>query len=131
VLFMPPASLRPVYVLTKYQGSSTRLDCALATDVTSAFFCVGAQVPLGSAISIDVYARQGGLLLAHGDFVVSAFALPTLGMVAAFTSTPTATPPLTTGTLGTTQAAGGTPATPTRTPLKPTTKPPGTAYPNP
>lgn len=131
VLYMPPADLREVYVVTTYQGSQTRAACALATDISSMFYCVSAQVPLGSTIGIDVYARAGAVLLAHGDIEVSAFALPTLGVAGLLSPSATLTSrPSPTGTVATTPQARGTPATPTRTPVKPTNKP-GTAYPNP
>ena len=114
----------------------------------SIIYCTGPQLPLGSRLHIEVLAVQEHILLASGDFVLNALALPTVPLEGdvspspsadltpspTLTRRPSATPPQSASATLTPRPVGT--LSPTSTPLLQTatrtrTPTPGTAYPNP
>lgn len=77
--------------------------------------CTGPLIPLGSSVHVEVAAADAGALIASGDFILNALALPTVPAGAEL-------PP--------TDAVTITPRS-TRTPAPTRTPGPGTPYPNP
>ena len=83
-------------------------------------YCAGPQIPLGSTVRIDVFAMPEQILLASGEFVLAAFALPTVPVGGVTLPTlifptprPTRTP-----FLGTAYPNPGSSSTPTRNPIR-------------
>jgi hypothetical protein len=131
--YVPPDSLQEFYVKIIYKQTRVIAPCVAAMDSPTVSYCTGVLVPLGTTIGLEVYATKSNVLLARGEFVVAALALPTqmVASTSELTSTAMAgTTPLplgtpTTGTLFSTLTPQGVPTrTPTRTP------PAGTSYPN-
>lgn len=123
-----PPDLEAVVV---HERSSVAFPCEFTDVASSVIYCTGPQLPLGSTILIQIYTVAERILLASGEFVLTALALPT--------------PPVGEGVALPTLPASMT-ARPTRTPIPgtvlPTTSPqstrnatqtpvPGTAYPYP
>lgn len=65
-------------VVVTHKGEDLPFACMAADEGNTLFYCTGKQLPLGSALHIEVYAVQGRALLASGDFQVNAFELPEL-----------------------------------------------------
>lgn len=123
--------------------------CKFTDATASVLYCTGPQVPLGSRLHIELRSTEPSTLLASGEFVLNALALPTLpsagvGLPTALTggaATPTGSPAATPRSTRTPFSATVNPnASPTRTPSSATAQPspsptrtpqPGTAYPNP
>lgn len=98
--------------------------CVTTAESPSVVYCTGPQVPLGTTVLIEVFALEEQVLLASGEFVLTAFALPTV---------PAGGVELPTPGEGVELPAPGAILTPrgTRTPFPAGTPLPGTAYPNP
>lgn len=75
------------------QGEATRVYSCSSTEASETILsCLGPQQPLGSIVQIEVYASEGQMLLARGEFTLTAMALPTVvvgGQPAASSSLPT------------------------------------------
>src|SRR5574338_1668596 len=61
-----------------HAGNSQELACQTSSSAPSDVYCTGLRTPLGEAIELRVLATDGGKLLAQGQLVLSAIALPTL-----------------------------------------------------
>jgi hypothetical protein len=130
VLRASPGLPEALEAVVTYKDEPRPYPCERAEPSLTAIYCSGPQPPLGSSMRIEVYATEQRTLLAAGDFVLMALALPTVS--GGGTPNPTASPQLfptptrTSGPvrLSPTPSPRGT-AAPTRTPG------PGTAYPNP
>lgn len=87
--------------------------CIAPVESPTVVYCTGPQIPLGSTVTIEVFAVEEQMLLATGRFVLTAFAMPTVPASGAQLPTPGAalTPQ------GTRRLMDGTPT-------------PATAYPN-
>ena len=79
-LLAPPATRRDLHVKLEFKGKLTVYPCVAADQSVVDVYCTGAPVPLGSSVSLGVYAADGSDALASGDFVVSSLALPTLSI---------------------------------------------------
>ena len=88
--------------------------CIRTAESPTVVYCTGPQIPLGSTVLIEVFAVDEEVLLASGEFTLTAFALPTVPAGGLELPTP--------GALIPGQA--------TRTPIPGGTPLPGTAYPN-
>lgn len=87
--------------------------CITTEDSPTIVYCTGPQIPLGTTVLIEVTAVEERVLLASGEFTLTAFALPTVQAGGVELPTP--------GAILTPRG--------TRTPLAGTPLP-GTAYPN-
>jgi hypothetical protein len=88
--------------------------CVTTAQSPTVVYCTGPQIPLGTTVLIEVFAVEEKVLLASGEFTLTAFALPTVQAGGVELPTP--------GALLNPQG--------TRTPLPRGTLFPGTAYPN-
>ena len=88
--------------------------CITTAESPTIVYCTGPQIPLGTTVLIEVFAVQEEVLLASGEFTLTAFALPTVPAGGVELPTP--------GAFFTPQG--------TRTPPLAGTPLPGTAYPN-
>jgi hypothetical protein len=103
--------------------------CITPEESPTVVYCTGPQIPLGTTVLIEVLAVEEQVLLASGEFTLTAFALPTVPAGGQELPTPA---PL---TAQATRTTGPGTASPTRPPfLTPSitqTPPPSPAYPNP
>lgn len=90
-------------------GSTLSYPCEPASQSETLIYCIGSRIPLGSSLQIQIYTTEERILLASGEFVLTALVLPTAPANGVALPTP--------DLLMT--------ARPTRTPIL------GTAYPNP
>lgn len=88
--------------------------CITTEETPTVVYCTGPQIPLGTTVLIEVFAVEEQVLLASGEFTLSAFALPTVQEGGVELPTP-----------GAILTPRGTRTPPVGTPL------PGTGYPNP
>jgi hypothetical protein len=88
VLFVPAGSPTDFQLVVDYKGVQSAYPCQLTSDSPTTFNCAGAEIPLGDAITVDIFTADGSEVLAHGEFVVTAFALPTVSMEEGDSSTP-------------------------------------------
>jgi hypothetical protein len=79
------------YVQVEYGEIRETYPCQVVEAVPTSVYCSGPRTPLGQAIHIKALRVDGDTLLAEGDFVVSAIALPTLPVPETVTLTPEAT----------------------------------------
>jgi hypothetical protein len=109
VLLSTPGMPEELDAVVRHAAEELRFPCEATAASPAVYYCTGPQLPLGSTIQIEVHATSAGTLLASGEFVIAAFALPTVptGGIELPTPSSTMTP------------------RPTRTPL------PGPGYPNP
>jgi len=113
-----------------HAGTALPYPCKSTDESPTIIYCTGPQIPLGSSIGIGIYAAAERTLLASGEFVLTAFALPTLPAdgvelptpLLLMTARPTRTP--ISDLVSPTASALATPRL-TQTPI------PGTVYPNP
>jgi hypothetical protein len=134
-LFVPPELPRDLSLIVKYKEEASTYSCASEPSLRTTVYCTGSQLPLGATISIEVLARQESVVLAGGDFVLSALELPTVPVSDSTAAvrpgiTPLAPKPSLTPAASLTRSIGGTPPT-AGTTLPSKTPPAGTAYPNP
>jgi hypothetical protein len=103
--------------------------CTTTAESPTVVYCTGPQVPLGTTVLIEVFANEEQVLLARGEFTLTALALPTVLADGQGLPTP---PPLTARATRTTGAGTAFPTRPPfLTPLITQTTTPGAAYPNP
>lgn len=103
--------------------------CMTTAESPAAVYCTGPQVPLGTTVLIQVFAYEEQVLLASGEFTLTAFALQTVPADGQGLPTP---PPLTARATRTTGPGTASPTRPpTLTPLITQTPAPSPAYPNP
>jgi hypothetical protein len=134
--YVPPGSSGDFLLEVTYKQTQAAFPCVVAMASPTDVYCTGPQIPLGTTIGIAVHAAKGNAVLARGDFVLNALALPTL-LIEGVSATPTATMIALTPVAATAAtpsptatAPTGTPGTAVATSRSPTPKP-GTAYPNP
>jgi hypothetical protein len=90
--FKLPRIKYPIFYLqVEYGGIRETYPCQVVEAVPTSVYCSGPRTPLGQAIHIKAFRVDGDTLLAEGDFVVSAIALPTLPVPETVTLTPEAT----------------------------------------
>ena len=130
VLRASPGLPEALEAVVTYKDEPLSYPCEYADPSLSIIYCSGPQLPLGSSMHIEIFATEEHTLLASGDFVLTALALPTVFVGG--TPAPAASPPLTVVATGT---PSGTRLSPTPSPRgsrQPTKTPTsGTAYPNP
>jgi hypothetical protein len=116
ITFMMPAANATDFHLNVRQGNLTvRYPCNVVENSSTSIYCTGPQIPLGTAIEIELYTQNGKLPLARGTFTINGIGLPNPGTAAS--ALPALTLPASTALPSTTS--------PLKTPV------PGTAYPNP
>jgi hypothetical protein len=59
-------------------GSSLTFPCQITPGKPRNIYCTGIRIPLGEPIEVKIVADEAGTVLAQGNFVISAVALPTL-----------------------------------------------------
>jgi hypothetical protein len=132
-LYSPGGSLQNLRMKVQYKGVQMDYPCRAVQDSLTVY-CTGPQIPLGSTLSIDVYTAPGDAVMARGDFLINAFALPSIAIGGTPTSTRTPRATASKRPLRTlTPSAPRGSRTPTLgvTPPPSKTRTPGTGYPNP
>lgn len=61
-----------------YDGSRADYPCRSSAEFPGNFHCTGPQVPLGSRIRVEVFTAGTRIILAAGEFTLTAFAMPTV-----------------------------------------------------
>lgn len=61
-----------------YNGTRTDYTCRSSAEFPGNFYCTGPQIPLGSRIRVDVFTAGTKIILASGEFTVTALAMPTV-----------------------------------------------------
>jgi hypothetical protein len=79
-ILVPLGGFREIQVHVESNGARTAYDCRAAADSPRNFSCTGPGIPLGSTMRIDVSAGTAGTLIASGDFVLTALAVPTVAL---------------------------------------------------
>jgi len=129
LLLTVPGLSEGLEIVLTHNDEKLLFGCTTTAESPAVVYCTGPQVPLGTTVLIEVFAKEEQVLLASGEFTLMALALPTVLADGQGLSTP---PPLTARATRTT--GPGTPS-PTRppllTPLATQTTTPGGAYPNP
>ncbi len=77
---LPDPSFPAFYVKVQHNDGVGQYDCKGIQDFPTNVYCAGDRTPLGDPITIEVYSNDKNVLLAQGNFVVSAIALPTAVM---------------------------------------------------
>lgn len=77
-ILVPLGGFTEIDVDVGYKGTKTAYPCEASAAFPHNFNCTGPSIPLGSTVRIDVLAGKGETVLASGDFVLTALALPTL-----------------------------------------------------
>jgi hypothetical protein len=77
-ILVPLGGFQEIYVDVEYKGTKMAYLCHGSADFPGNFDCTGPSIPLGSTIRVDVLAGKGKTLLASGDFLLTALALPTV-----------------------------------------------------
>jgi hypothetical protein len=80
-ILVPLGGFQEIHVDVGYRGTKTAYPCQTSVGFPRNFNCTGPSIPLGSTIRIDVLTGKGVTLLASGEFVLTALALPTVGVV--------------------------------------------------
>ena len=76
-ILAPLGGLQEIQVHVESDGARTAYACHAAVDSPRNFSCTGPSIPLGSTIRIEVSAGTGRTVVASGNFVLTALALPT------------------------------------------------------
>jgi len=79
-ILAPLGGLREIQVHVESNGARTAYACHAAADSPRSFSCTGPSLPLGSTMRIEVSAGTAGTVVASGDFVLTALALPTVAL---------------------------------------------------
>ena len=69
-----PEKLEAVVI---HNEESLPYSCKFTDATSSVLYCTGPQVPLGSRLHIELRSTEPSILLASGEFVLNALALPT------------------------------------------------------
>jgi hypothetical protein len=109
VLLASPGLPEKLEARVTFRGSMSTYPCTFAYGSPAVVSCTGPQAPLGSSLRIQIFVADKQVLLADGEFTLTALVMPTMPENGVEVPTPS---PLMTGR-------------PTRTPIL------GTAYPNP
>jgi len=83
--------LDEVEAVVESNGQKRTYVCHASAELPRDFYCTGPQIPLGSRVRIEIFTPPSKTTLASGDFVLTAFALPTVpigGLEAAGTAYP-------------------------------------------
>jgi hypothetical protein len=104
VLLTTPGLPEDLEVFVTHGDERHNYACAAVELSPTVVYCAGPQLPLGARVQIDVQAVSERTLLASGEFVLTAFAVPTVLMggvelptLVFPTARPTRTPPSGTG----------------------------------
>lgn len=93
--FQLPDEDYPVfYIKASNRGIVNVYSCEFVGDVLISVNCTGSRTPLGEAIDIEVYTTDGDVLIARGEFIVSAILLSTSESVTESFESETDTPTL-------------------------------------
>ena len=130
VLLVSPGFEHDLKAAVIYKDATLPYECTANETSPDVVQCTGAAVPLGSRLAVDVSSVEPDRLLAHGEFILTALAMPTVttgGLALPLSSAlPTDRFTRTPGPADGSQTPGAGPTSPVaRTPA------PGTAYPNP
>jgi hypothetical protein len=79
-ILVPLGGIQEIHVYVESNGARTPYACHAAAASPRSFSCIGPSIPLGSTIRIDVSAGTAGTVVASGDFVLTALALPTVAL---------------------------------------------------
>ena len=140
VLAAAPDLPQGLEVEVQHKGSTLQYLCESTEQTPGTVYCTGPQLPLGSTMLVQVYATKERYLVASGEFVLMALALPTVPVGGTAPATPwflvpgsgqTPTPSLTLRAATPTRSATRLPPSPTMPVPATRTPPSGTAYPNP
>lgn len=122
----PKANYPEFYVKGSNKGITNSYQCQADRKIPTIVYCTGISTPLGEVIEIEVYAVDGDILMASGDFMISSMALSLPSSLAVVVNqkivTPTPTMPAPTEPF---------PAQTEIVPVFSPTPTPGVAYPNP
>ena len=133
VLLAAPGLPEDLKAHAAWNGGTGSYRCEGTNPDATLLACTGPLIPLGSSVHIEVMADEGKTLIASGDFVLMALALPTVSEGA---DLPTTEAGIITPRSTRTPAAGTLTRTPTPGPPTPmagtvTPSPNPTVYPNP
>ncbi len=111
------------YAQVESRGVTARFRCQAVEEDPTTGFCSGARTPLGEPLALRLYAAKDDALLATGDFVLMALALPTFSSATA-TEGPAPTEPTAIAPSPTFPGEGGPPIPtfPARTPVRTPTR---------
>ena len=78
-ILVPLGGFQEIHVDVEYKGTKSAYPCDASAAFPRNFNCTGPSIPLGSTLRIDVLTGKPEIVLASGDFVLTALALPTIG----------------------------------------------------
>ncbi len=64
----------------EYNGSVSAYTCRPSAEFQRTFYCIGPAIPLGSTVRILISTGAREIPVASGEFVLTAFALPTVSV---------------------------------------------------
>lgn len=73
----PDLSFPDFYLKIRWHGGESIYECQRVKGFPTSIYCVGAQIPLGEKIELEVFSKTEGYLIAKGNLVISSLALPT------------------------------------------------------
>lgn len=69
---LPEADFPPFYVMASNRGNVNTYPCESAADHPLNVYCSGARTPLGEYIDLEVYTAGENVMIARGQFILSA-----------------------------------------------------------
>jgi hypothetical protein len=79
-VLLPLGGLEDIRVDVEYDGNTTAYTCRPSAEFQRTFYCTGPQIPLGSTVRIQISIGNRMVPVASGEFVLTAFALPTVSV---------------------------------------------------
>ena len=73
----PDLSFPDFYLKIRWHRGESIYECQRVKGFPTSIYCVGAQIPLGEKIELEVFSKTEGYLIAKENLVISSLAFPT------------------------------------------------------